>query len=89
MSEQKEQRNNSGSIFKNDKKGNENWPDYQGKAVVDGVEYYTSIWVKKSASGTMYMSQTFKPVVQTSITEQHEQKMQEQKQDQQIEDLPF
>jgi len=75
MSETKEQRNNSGAIFKNDKKGNESWPDYQGKAVVDGVEYYTSIWVKKSASGTMFMSQSFKPVVQTSVTESHEQKM--------------
>lgn len=77
MSEQKEQRNNSGVIFKNDKKGNENWPDYQGKAVVDGVEYYTSVWVKKSANGTIYMSQTFKPVVQMSVTEAHEQKMAE------------
>ena len=87
MSETKEQRNNAGVIFKNDKKGNENWADYQGKAVVDGVEYYTSIWVKKSASGTMYMSQTFKPVVQMSVTEAHEQKM-EQNQNTQ-EDLPY
>lgn len=87
MSETKEQRNNAGVIFKNDKKGNENWADYQGKAVVDGVEYYTSVWVKKSKEGVMYMSQVFKPVVQTSITEAHEQKMAQNQNTQ--EDLPY
>lgn len=87
MSETKEQRNNAGVIFKNDKKGNENWADYQGKAVVDGVEYYTSIWVKKSKEGTMYMSQSFKPVVQASITEAHEQKMAQNQNTQ--EELPY
>ncbi len=87
MSETKEQRNNSGVIFKNDKKGNESWPDYQGKAVVDGVEYYTSVWVKKSKEGKMFMSQSFKPVVQTSVTDQHEQKMAQNSEPD--DDMPF
>jgi hypothetical protein len=87
MSETKEQRNNAGVIFKNDKKGNENWADYQGKAVIDGVEYYTSIWVKKSKDGKMYMSQSFKPVNQMPVTEQYEQK---NNQNEEVSDgLPF
>lgn len=46
-----EQKDNSGSIFKNDKKGNDKAPDYNGTIIVEGVEKRIALWVKKSNDG--------------------------------------
>jgi len=54
-----EQKDNSGAIFKNDKKEKDTQPDYKGKCVIDGVEKQISLWVKKSKSGMTYMSAAF------------------------------
>lgn len=51
-----EQKNNTGAIFKNDKKTAENQPDYRGKMMVDGKEWEISLWVRESAAGNKYMS---------------------------------
>lgn len=55
-----EQKNNSGAIFKNDKKTNDSQPDYQGKIVVDNVERNVALWVKTSKAGTKYFSVALK-----------------------------
>ena len=47
---------NSGALFKNDKDGNENRPDYKGSLNVNGVDYWISSWVKTSKKGDKYMS---------------------------------
>ena len=47
---------NSGALFKNDKKGNESWPDYTGSLNAGGVEYWLSAWIKKSKKGQTFMS---------------------------------
>ena len=39
-----EQKDNSGTIFPNDKQGNDKRPDYTGKAMIGGVMYYVSQW---------------------------------------------
>ena len=45
------------SIFKNDKKGNERRPDYRGDALICGVKYTISLWVRTSKkSGRQFMS---------------------------------
>jgi len=46
-----EQRDNNGSLFKNEKKTAEKHPDYKGSAMVDGVEYWLSAWVKTGKNG--------------------------------------
>jgi len=47
-----EKRNNSGVLFKNDKKeGNERAPDYKGSITVDGVDYWLSAWIKEGKTG--------------------------------------
>jgi hypothetical protein len=46
---------NTGLLFKNDKQGHDNWPDYQGKIDVDGTEYWLSAWIKDGKNGK-YMS---------------------------------
>lgn len=55
-----EQRNDSGSLFKNTDKGKDTHPDYKGSAQVDGVDYWMDAWIKKSESGRAWMSFSFK-----------------------------
>lgn len=42
-----EQRNNSGALFKNKNKKNDNHPDYTGNAIINGKEMQISAWVKE------------------------------------------
>lgn len=57
----REQRNNDGALFKNDRKEQDNHPDYTGSAVIDGVEYWVSAWVKTSQAGKKFFSMAYKP----------------------------
>ena len=52
-------KNNTGSLFKNDRRQNDNQPMYQGNAVVDGKMKRISVWVRTSKNGTSYMSLAF------------------------------
>jgi uncharacterized protein (DUF736 family) len=54
-----EQKDNSGSLFKNDKKESDRHPDYRGTCMVNGVEMAMSAWLKTSAKGTKWMSFSF------------------------------
>lgn len=51
---------NSGALFRNDRKEKENHPDHTGKATIDGKEYWLSAWVKEK-DGVRYFSLAFKP----------------------------
>ena len=52
---------NSGSMFVNTKKEKETHPDRNGTALVGGVEYYVSGWIKETKSGDKWLSLAFKP----------------------------
>jgi uncharacterized protein (DUF736 family) len=52
---------NTGALFKNDKKESDKHPDYRGTITIAGVEYWQSAWISKSKSGATYMSQKFTP----------------------------
>lgn len=54
-----EQKDNAGSLFKNDKMKNEKSPQYTGTVKIDGVEYYQSAWVQETKDGRKYFSQKF------------------------------
>ena len=59
MSEYK-QRENSGILFKNDRKKTDVQPDYVGTINVGGVEFFISGWVKQGQK-TKFMSLSVKP----------------------------
>jgi hypothetical protein len=46
-----EQRDNSGVLFKNDKKDKPTAPDYKGNITVDGKPYWLSAWIKDGKTG--------------------------------------
>lgn len=62
-------KNNSGSLFKNNKT-KDTQPDYRGKVKVNNVEMDVSLWVKESAKGTKYFSASFQePFTKPTTTE--------------------
>lgn len=54
-----EQRPETGSIFPNDKKASDNHPGWKGSALIDGVEYWVSGWVKQTGEGKKWVSLAF------------------------------
>lgn len=54
-----EQKNDSGALFKNEKKTAENQPDYTGRATIEGQQYNVAAWVRTSQAGAKYMSLSF------------------------------
>lgn len=67
-------KDNTFSLFENDKKGNDKSPDFKGKGMVDGKEVRIAVWKRKSASGVEYLSGTieepFKPAEPTPAQEE-------------------
>lgn len=55
-----EQKDMSGSLFKNDKKEKDSHPNAKGTAKIDGVEYWVSAWTKKDKNGNPWQSLSFK-----------------------------
>jgi uncharacterized protein (DUF736 family) len=54
-----QQKDNSGALFKNDKKESDSHPDYKGSAMIEGTEYWFSAWINESKTGTKYMKTSF------------------------------
>lgn len=50
---------NKGSIWKNDKKANDNHPDFTGSINVDGVDYWVSAWKRKECANAKAPALTF------------------------------
>ena len=64
-----ETKNNTGAIFKNDKKTAETQPDYKGKVNVNGADMEVALWVKESKAGMKYFSATFQePYVKPAVS---------------------
>lgn len=55
-----EAKNNTGTLFKNDRKEKESHPDYTGSIVVDDVDHWVNAWIKTGKKGK-YMSLSVKP----------------------------
>ena len=55
-----EQKDNTGAAFTNRKKESERHPDFTGNAMIGGVEYWVSTWVKQDKNGKPYHSHSFR-----------------------------
>jgi uncharacterized protein (DUF736 family) len=51
-----EQRDLSGSLFRNDKKSSDKHPDYKGAVIVRGEEFWLAAWVKTGQNCKKFMS---------------------------------
>jgi uncharacterized protein (DUF736 family) len=51
-----EQRDLSGSLFRNDKKSSDKHPDYKGAVIVRGEEFWLAAWIKTGQNGKKFMS---------------------------------
>lgn len=56
-----EQRDNSGSLFINDKREKDTHPNMNGSVMIDGKEYWISAWTKERNNGEKWLSLAFKP----------------------------
>lgn len=45
-----------GSLFVNDKQGNDRRPDMKGKILINGQTYWLSAWKQQSQQGQTYLS---------------------------------
>jgi|SRR6185437_2581806 len=67
-----ELKDDSGSLFRNNKKEKDTHPDYTGQAMIHGAQYWVSAWLKTSQDGKKFFSMAYKPKiepVQRSISE--------------------
>ena len=55
-----EQKDNSGSLFKNERREKETHAHARGSALIDGVEYYVDAWTNTDKNGNKYQSLKFK-----------------------------
>lgn len=71
-------KNNTFSVFDNDKKGNEKRPDYSGRGMVSGVEVKIAVWKRTSQNGKEYLSGTIEEVVKPDMPEPEKPQPKEQ-----------
>lgn len=56
-----EQRDNTGTLFVNNRKSKDTHPDYNGTLIVNGVEFWINGWKKTSKRGETFLSLSVKP----------------------------
>jgi len=74
-----ELRNGQGSIFKNDKKGNDKAPDYRGNGMIHDKEVSFALWLKESDKGLKYFSVKIEDKEQSQETSAKPAEKEEQK----------
>lgn len=47
-------KNNSGTLSRNENKKEDKHPDHRGSAVIDGKEYWISAWIKDGRNGRFF-----------------------------------
>ena len=81
-----EQRDNTGTLFKNDDREKDTHPHAKGTALIDGVEYWVSAWTKEGKNGK-FQSLAFKAKDKQEAKKPEKQPTREPGEDDS--DLPF
>ena len=55
-----EMKDNSGSLFGNEKREKDSHPHAKGTALIDGKEYWVDAWTNTASNGKRYQSLKFK-----------------------------
>lgn len=90
-----EQKNNTGSLFKNDKREKDTHANARGSALIDGVRYWIDSWTNEDRNGNKYQSLKFKRADEraTEIRKEAESKISKggfsELIDDDLNDLPF
>jgi len=88
-----EQKPNSGSLFRVEDKKSDTHADYNGSALIDGVEYWIDGWVNEFKSGDKagkkYLSVKFKPKQQSRGSSQQSGGQAQQSTELSDDDIPF
>lgn len=54
MTQAREPRDNSGALFKNNRKESETHADYNGSVRIDGHDWWINAWLKEGANGKFF-----------------------------------
>ena len=82
-----EAKDNSGMLWKNDRKTSDNHPNAKGDALIDGKWYWVSAWTKRKQDGEPFQSLAFTPKDDTP--KQQAQPTQTQAAPEFDDDIPF
>lgn len=63
MAQQYEQRDNTGTLFKNNRKEKETHPDFTGVCMVDGKAMRMSAWIKEGKNGKFFSFAFNTPII--------------------------
>ena len=66
-----EQRDMSGSIFKNNRRERDTQANLTGSAMIDGREYWVNAWTKTKTDGEKWISLSFNPKKPKEETHQY------------------
>lgn len=55
-----ETKDNTGSLFRNNRKEKDSHPDYNGSVRIEGRDMWIAAWLKEAKDGSKYMSLAFK-----------------------------
>lgn len=62
--------NMKGTLWRNNKRKNDDSPEFTGNITINGVKYWQSAWVEQSKDGRKYFSQKFTPAEPTEQNRQ-------------------
>jgi hypothetical protein len=83
-----EQKPNTGSLRKNDRKTEDKHPNAKGSALIGGIDYWVAAWTKKDKNGDVYQSLSFTPKDEARADEAGARMKQATKAEEDV-DLPF
>lgn len=63
-------KDNTFSLFANDKKGNDKRPDWSGKGKVDGVDVRIAVWKRTTQNGVEYLSGTIEETTKSDMPQE-------------------